>query len=455
MPSPPLPTFFFSYARGDAEQSASPTMQKFFEDLQSALAERTPNLPDNQELGTHDRRLEQGADWDATLSAGLSGNKALVAISTPRYFGRDNCGKEIAVFALRHPNSRVERDGCLRDATNILQIRWLEDAAYEHNKVKDALVPPVLRKITWTPSEQGTPAHQKAVKRYREKGMKGCVKPGRDYYEELLRSFAQTIIGMPDLPKATFEVSWDELKSAFEAGWADKWQRTEGQASAAGPVAAAMGAPVAEPTGPADLAIFYLTRRDLHVDPQPARFADRLLEEPGWRQWPGSRADPFLSLMQGFQRAALLERLDDFHCACDPQIPLEPTRLIDQLAALTARNVVVVMSVDLGLWLGSKAEDAEARAVIEQVIASGRWGGPVVLPILDEAERLPNSPDLIAAKAGARAVVVLPAAGEPTVNAIRTALVRERGRLLRASAVPTFSEQERPPILRAPAPAPG
>jgi hypothetical protein len=450
MPKTPFPTFFFSYARGDADQSASPTMQKFFEDLQGALSERTPNLPDGIDLGTHDRRLEQGQDWDARLSAGLRTNKALVAISTPRYFGRENCGKEIAVFALRHPNSRVERDGCLRDATNILQIRWLEDAAYEHNKVKDALVPPVLRKVTWTPSEEGTSAHQKAVKRYREKGMKGCVKPGRDYYDELLRSFAQTIIGMPDLPEATFEVNWDELKSAFEAGWADKWQRATNDDHATPAPPAPVAAPTAEPIGAADLAIFYLTRRKLYVDPRPAGFADRLIDEPGWRQWPGSRSDPFLTLMQSFQRAALLERLDDFHCACDPQIPSEPTRLIEQLAALTARNVLVVMSVDPVLWLGGNPDDADARAVIQEVIASGRWGGPVILPILNEAERLPNLAELVAGNTGTRALVVLPPAGEPMVNALRTALVRERGRLLRASALPTSAEQERPPILRGP-----
>jgi hypothetical protein len=154
--------------------------------------------------------------------------------------------------------------------------------------------------------------------------------------------------------------------------------------------------------------------------------------------------------MQSFQRAALLERLDDFHCACDPQIPLEPTRLIEQLAALTARNVLVVMSLDPVLWLGGNPDDADARAVIQEVIASGRWGGPVILPILDEAERTPNLAELIAGNTGARAVVVPPPAGEPMVNALRTALVRERGRLLRASAAPTSAEQERPPILRGP-----
>jgi hypothetical protein len=261
MPHDALPTFFFSYARRDTGKAPSSKLLQFFEDLQETLEQRTPKLPDGVSLGTLDLRVTHTSDWDDELSHALKTNKALVAVATPTYFDKENCGKEIAVFARRHSAARLDSDGALRHASNILHIRWYEDAAYESNRIKDAALHPLLRKVTWTPAENGKAARSKAVHLYREKGMKMCVKPSRDYYDELLQAFADSVKNMPELPEATFPVSWSNIRSAFEADWTDvpreehvKHMGVEGTAAAATPIV---------PSGPADVAAFYLTRRPL------------------------------------------------------------------------------------------------------------------------------------------------------------------------------------------------
>jgi hypothetical protein len=211
MPQPgSLPTFFFSYARkDDEEKGARPIMRRFFDDLQNALEAVTPGLPVKVRLGTLDRRIENGRDWDDDLTHGLKTSKALVVIATPWYFERENCGKEIAVFARRmHPPAEVI-DGNLRHATNILHIRWMDNSAYRVNGGEDdnAQVHPVLHKVEWTlpdvlPNISADAAKRRAyaVQRYHEYGMRRCVKPTREYYEDLLTAFREAIREMPELP---------------------------------------------------------------------------------------------------------------------------------------------------------------------------------------------------------------------------------------------------------------
>ena len=419
-------------------------MLQFFADLQKTLEERTPNKPDGVHLGTHDRRVEQGVDWDSELSEGLRNNKVLVTVATPHYFGRENCGKEIAVFARRHPAARVDGDGSLRDATNILHVRWLDDAAYQHNRANDALVHPVLRKVNWSPPEEGDPDRIRAVRRYRAKGMALCVKPGRDYYVELLRFFAQRIREMPDLPAATFVVEWNRIRSAFQQGWADEWQPTP---AGPGPVVAAPATPPL-PSGPADVAVFYVTRRPLPYDTRDVSFAGQLVDEPG-RQSTVS-PQPYLAVLRAVQQATQLEHLNDFHCACKPPIPNESGALIDQLAALTDRRVLVALIVDPTLWLGADPAYAATRLVIDQVMRSDRWGGPAVLPVLDEADRALKVPDLLAAREIPRAVSVLPESPEAMAMAFRSILIQERGRIMRGTALGASALDDQPPLLRGP-----
>jgi hypothetical protein len=445
MPHDVLPTFFFSYTRRDAERKPSPTVQRFFEDLQDVLEERTVGLTQGTRLGTYDRRIGQGRDWDDELSRGLKLNKALIAIATPSYFDNENCGKEIAVFVRRHVGVRIDRAGCLRNITNILHIRWLNDPAYESNGVKDALVHQILRKVTWTPAEDGRKSLADAVHRYRDKGMAMCVKPNRDYYIELLRAFAESVKRMPQLPEARFRFSWEDIRSAFATDWAEvvEAEVDDHAPESAAPLIAQ------EPTGPADVAMFYLTRRQLIFDPRPVSFADQLIDGPRWRQSPVvGRPDAFLALVQAVQEATTLEHLKDFHCASLPQVPDEPDALINQLAALTARNVIVAVIIDPALWSGANATDLRAREMLKIVMTSDRWGGPMIVP------RLSDSDLDIAAFAGdtrlPRAVVALPQGRDDVVTALRSALVQERGRIVRASGSAATDDNERPPLLRGP-----
>jgi hypothetical protein len=444
MPHDAPPTFFFSYARSD-EEVPSLKLSQFFEDLQKTLVQRTAGLPPGIRLGTHDRRVAQGADWDDELSRGLKTNKALVAVATQPYFSSKNCGKEIAVFARRHPAARLDGDGALRHASNILHIRWLDDGGYALNRVKDAALHPLLRKVTWTPAEDGRSARTKAINRYRDKGMELCVKPARDYYVELLRAFADSVKNMPDLPEATFPVAWNSIQSAFEAGWGDvDREHSDGASAEAVPLA-----PVT-PSGPADATVVYITRRALFLDPRAPAFADRLVDEPSWRRsLVPDAAEPFLAVLQAVQQAMLLEHLSGFHCACEPQVPARSDALIDQLAALTERNVLVALAIEPAIWLGENVSD-ETRTVLDDIVKSERWGGPVILPTLRDDVRTAGFAARLAEKNVPRSITVLSGNIDGTIAALRSAFVRERGRIMQTSRSTVIADDERLPLLRGP-----
>jgi hypothetical protein len=437
-----LPTFFFSYAWRDGDKD--PRVRQFFKDLEGALVERTLNVPDGKRLGTYDHRINSGRDWDDELSYGLSKNKALVAMMTLPYFGRENCGKEVAIFARRHPGVEVDRDGCLRHSTNILPIRWLEETAYTRNGVKNDKVPGVLRKVNWTPADDGRRDRVDAIRRYREKGMKVCVKPRRGYYDELLRAFAESIIAMPDLPEASFSVAWNDIKSAFDEGWATGWTTVTEPEVEVRPDAAV-------PAGPGDVVVFYMTAQPLLPDPRPVPFADRLVDVSVQRGAAALPA-PLLALFGALEQAMQAEHLNDFHCAADPQIPSDPKKLIDQLAALSNRKVLVAAIVEPAVWLGAAGGEIRdgslARDVLDQVMKSERWGGPVLLPTLTEADRARHVTARLAALELARVAVVLPEDPSAMVERLQSILVQERGRIMQVNPGP--EEAERPPLLRGP-----
>src|SRR5713226_1884452 len=110
-----LPTFFFSHARQDREMPGN-YLIKFFEDLELKLAQWAGVNLKERRLGTIDSRLRQGDDWDLELSRSLSENRSFLAILTPLYFNRANCGKELAVFLLRSPQLSLDPNGSLKGA---------------------------------------------------------------------------------------------------------------------------------------------------------------------------------------------------------------------------------------------------------------------------------------------------------------------------------------------------
>jgi hypothetical protein len=136
--SMPKPTFFFSHARFDREVPVSAgLMDTFFEDLQDRLhqfineRDGKPQEDDKpEELGTIDRSVQQGADWDDNLGGKLATDNAFVAVFTPKYLQRPNCGKEVYGFLLRVKDLNIDTDGALTGIKNIVPIRWLPRVAY-------------------------------------------------------------------------------------------------------------------------------------------------------------------------------------------------------------------------------------------------------------------------------------------------------------------------------------
>jgi hypothetical protein len=194
-----LPTFFFSHARQDRETPGK-YLISFFEDLEIKLAQWVGINLKEKRLGTIDARVRHSEDWDQELSRGLSSNRVFMAILTPLYFNRPNCGKELAVFLMRSRDLDIDQNGALKGARNVIMIRWLPENAYAANAEKDALIPPILRLIEDTPGDDGRdPDRTQAIERYQKKGMEKCVKREPEY-GELLDLLAGRIRELPDLP---------------------------------------------------------------------------------------------------------------------------------------------------------------------------------------------------------------------------------------------------------------
>jgi len=89
--------FFLSHARQDRETPGK-FLMRFFEDLELLVAQYSGISLKEQRLATIDTRLQHGDDWDENLSRSLSNDSVLVAILTPVYFNRPNCGRKSESF---------------------------------------------------------------------------------------------------------------------------------------------------------------------------------------------------------------------------------------------------------------------------------------------------------------------------------------------------------------------
>jgi hypothetical protein len=435
------PTFFFSHARQDREMPGN-YLQAFFSAFEQNVAQFTGSVLKEGSLGTIDSRaVEQGEDWDLELSGGLSNDKAFVAIMTPVYFNRPNCGKELAAFLLRHPNLGIDSNGALTGVSNVLPIRWMPESAYTANTGRDSLIPPVLRRIEDTPADKGRDAERSAaIERYRTKGMQRCV-DSEPYYSELLELFAVRIRDMAELPPAASEVSFATAIDAFKYDWAEHLTSV-GRAPVAVPSTGGLrGAPVM-PRALASIVAFYVTRHPFTRDPDAVHFADQLVAEPV----PGGSAPAdtaFDALVADVRAAGVAEQFTVFHAAAEPAVPDSPEALLGCLTSLSEARVLTALIVDATVWPGSGLA-AEATA-IEQIIRSDKWTGPVFLPGLETA--VVNLDKLVASRGLPSRLVALPEKSEPRVAVLRQAFVEARGRMLRTST-DQASNAERLPMLK-------
>jgi hypothetical protein len=409
---PDLPSFFFSHARLDRENDEGGYMKQFFEKLEEEI--RTVVGLDKEKIGTIDDRLAP-VDWDDKLSSGLSTSRAFVAIYTPRYFTRRNCGKELSTFLLRIPGLGVDSNGALTHVTNVLAIRWLPEETYLVNG-STSLIPPILRRIQDTPPDRaGDATRTRALKRYRDKGLRMIAGKGKQY-QELLTVFALLIRDMKPLPLAK-EASFATAIDAFKHDWAKHFADVE-MADAIGTTA-----PLA-PGALKSIVVFYVTALRFTPETGAFHYADQLIAEP----LPGAEAptDPRLAtLLSDFRAVGVTEGMRVYHAAANPAVPVSHTEFVKRLASLSSASVSAAVVIDSAVYPGFLAQSRDA---IDQIIRSPDWAGPVLLlgASEEQVQKLTTERNL------PLRMFALAEAGEDRTNALRRALSDARAQAMRA-----------------------
>lgn len=325
------PTFFFSHARRDSEQPGQ-YLLRFFRDLEARIG--AYSVVGNPPYGVIDRRIEHGSDWDSALSAALDSNNAFLAVLTPLYGMRPNCGKELGVFLLRSPTLGVDASGQLTGLQNIIPIQWMPREAYTVNAEKDSLIPLVLRRVEDVPADPLDELERsKAIQRYRRNGMERCVSPGARYYGILLDLLAKRIVDLPELPRANGS-SFATAPDAFKQDWHAHFGKAKPLRSAS-----ARSVLVSPPQPLESLVVFHFTDRAHEPAVSQSDFSAQLIADPDVEATSFTE-EGFAELLSDIRCAATEERMTTFH-AVSPV-----ARLQEDLEKLQARRVPVAVMVD-------------------------------------------------------------------------------------------------------------
>jgi hypothetical protein len=421
-----LPIFFFSHARHDREMPGN-FLTKFFKDLELRL--RAAGGFADVELGVIDKRIEHGKDWDTELSTGLTKSRAFIAIFTPLYFTRENCGKELGEFLLRNPNLALDAQGSLANVENVLPVRWYRENFYKRNAGKSSIIPAFLSRIEDTPSGDVDEDEERtaAINRYRTKGMESCV-DNQPHYRELLDLFVERILSMQDLPPPPAPVSFATARDAFSLDWA---QRLGAQGPGAVPAPAAPAMTSEAPAVPrpiADAVAFYVTNRAYAVDPDPIAYAEQLLEEP----IPGTPAQTdaaLAELISDLRKAGEFESFTVFN------VTSAPARLLQDLSGLSASRVPLLLILDTSVW---------DTPILDEIIRSQGWTGLVLLAAFDG--NIPDADALMKARGLPPRIFSLPSESRERIPALCRALVEARGRAMRAGTEQAPGAQPMPYI---------
>jgi hypothetical protein len=429
------PTFFFSHARQDRELSRNNYLDKFYVDLEARVASLAGiDLKRGGPIGTIDREILQGADWDRVLSKELSNNKAFVSLFSPTYFGRENCGIEIYVFVLRSKGMGIDSNGALTGIENFIPIRWEIKEAYYDNTESNSRIPTFLSLLSDLPaSSSRAPLLAEAVKFYYEKGMQRCV-AYEPHYSELLDSFALRILSFSDLPPGS-GIRFADAQDAFKYDW-------KNHLSKAGTTAVSVPSPAPSqqvaPKPLSSVVAFYITRRSFTPDPTPVDFADQLISEP----LPGTSttADAtFTALLTVVRAACIMEGLNVFQAAANPVVPLSAKPLLERLVALTAKRVLACLIIDSNVWpYGGEA----GATVIEEIVCSGDWIGPVLIAPVGDTPLDPN--DMAGGRKLPAQTIQLPQSRDTQVAVLRRAFIDARGRVLSGSAEKSLAAERLP-----------
>ncbi|GAA1817771.1 hypothetical protein GCM10009682_43220 [Luedemannella flava] len=187
--------FFLSHAREDDPRSVI----RFFNDLSSEVRNLAGADPHDTVGFLDEQSLYVGQRWQLALADALASCKCFVAMTSPRYFRRDYCGREWGAFSDRL--AAYERQW-KRPAPALLPVRWIP-MAVPHPLAEDIQL-----------HSAGTAAS------YLKYGLRHMLDLQRfhDDYQEFVFDLAQRIVNVAaeyDLPPPRRPIRLEEVADAF------------------------------------------------------------------------------------------------------------------------------------------------------------------------------------------------------------------------------------------------
>jgi hypothetical protein len=198
--------FFLSYSRTPREDRGDQTdpdalVAKFFKDLRGSLVQLS-DLPMVEAAGFMDREFRTGHEWPRRLAQALATCQVFVPLYSPRYFKKENCGKEWTAFADRVAEAAVRRG---EQIEAIVPALWVP--------VPDDRLPKVAQSIQfWTPSYSS---------RYAARGLYGLMRSRYEAeYEEVVFELATRILEVAGNCRLEpgLVTDYESLRNAFELG---------------------------------------------------------------------------------------------------------------------------------------------------------------------------------------------------------------------------------------------
>ena len=239
--------FFFSYANVDM----SPYLRRFYKDLCGDV--RLLVGGSAAEAGFRDSvSIEMGEDWSDELVRQLMTCRVFVAVYSPSYFMRENCGKEWTAFCSRMQTYADEKGV---NPASIIPVLWAPAPK----------MPEVAERKQWKMEKLG--------RLYRKEGMERLVRRRQEYqkeYDGILRALASRIRDVGDkyrLPEPAEPFVYKDITAAFPVV-AAAVAPAAGKAQAARAGGKAQAAPAGggdEGTGPThvNLVVVAGTRKEL------------------------------------------------------------------------------------------------------------------------------------------------------------------------------------------------
>ena len=176
------PVFFLSYAHvrqadGDEERDPDGAVMRFFYDL-SAHMNQLIDRNTGVDAGAMDRTMGGSERWTDDLLQGLGTCHVFVALTSPRYFNSEWCGREWGAFEARlhDPDG-----GPAPIETAIVPVRWVPTIRDQTPVVSQAI------------QEFSTPAGRER-NLYKENGLYGLLEGGQvDVYKYIVWRLARRV----------------------------------------------------------------------------------------------------------------------------------------------------------------------------------------------------------------------------------------------------------------------